>query len=478
MSVFARSDSSFEKYSIPLATFPKMPFTWVQPGIVLSDALLIIAGSIVSHFTYWKMISSEGEFEPAFALGVVVVLYFIPINRYRRNYSVDALTNGWRQVREVILIWSIAFLLLGTLAFLLKIGAEFSRGATSAFYLLGLGLLLASRLIVAKWVLLACAGATFADRTILLIGDREKITTTPHIESLARFGYRATKILPLSTENSAELTEAVIAELSEDPEIKDVVIAAGWEEIDSVEEIVRSLRLLPVGIKLLPDSKIAQVLDKRGVQLGNVWTKELQRPPLSIEEQAIKRVLDLILALSASIILLPLLAIVALAIKIDSGGPILFTQARNGFTNRAFRIVKFRTLNTLEDGANIKQVTRNDSRVTRVGRLLRQTSIDELPQLWNIIRGDMSIVGPRPHATAHNSQYGKLIANYAFRHHVKPGLTGWAQINGLRGETGTVELMRRRVELDLWYIDNWSLWLDIKIIARTFVSVLVQRSAY
>jgi Undecaprenyl-phosphate glucose phosphotransferase len=478
MSVFARSDSSFNKYSLPLAALPRMPFTWVQPGIVLSDAFLIVASSIVSHFTYWQMISSENEFEPAFALGLVVVLYFIPINGYRRNYSVDALTNGWRQVREVILIWSVAFLLLGTLAFLLKIGADFSRGAASAFYFVGLGFVLGSRLVVAKWLLLARSGAAFADRTILLIADRETLAATPHIENLARFGYRATTILSLSTANNSELTDEVIAEISKNPDIKDVVIAAGWEQIDSVEEIVRGLRLLPVGIKLLPDSKIAQVLDKRGVQLGNVWTKELQRPPLSIEEQAIKRSLDLILALAATIILLPLLAIVAIIIKLDSEGPILFTQARNGFTNRAFRIVKFRTLNTLEDGTNIKQVTRNDSRVTRVGRLLRQTSIDELPQLWNIIRGDMSIVGPRPHATAHNSQYGKLIANYAFRHHVKPGLTGWAQINGFRGETCTVELMKRRVELDLWYIDNWSLWLDVKIIARTFVSILFQPAAY
>ena len=170
--------------------------------------------------------------------------------------------------------------------------------------------------------------------------------------------------------------------------------------------------------------------------------------------------------------------IAAVLIKFDSYGPILFTQARNGFNNRTFRILKFRTMNTLEDGTNIKQVTRNDSRVTRVGRLLRRTSIDELPQLWNVIRGDMSLVGPRPHAIAHNSQYGQLIANYAFRHHVKPGLTGWAQIHGFRGETSTVELMKRRVELDLWYIDNWSLWLDLKIMVKTFAVLLIQRSAY
>lgn len=474
MSVLPESDSSLKTHPFPITILPRMPFTWVRPAIVLSDAFLIIASSIASHLIYWGTITAES----ASALGLAVVLYFIPINVYRRNYSVDALSDTRRQACEVVLIWSIIFLLLGSVAFLLKIGADFSRGATSAFYFAGLGLIFGSRLLVAKWMLLALTGGAFADRKILLIADPQQLAATPSVKDLARFGYRAAKVLPVSRRPDSSLRDEVVAAISGDPGIKDIVIAAQWEQIDSVEEIVSELRLLPIAVKLLPDPKIAQLLDKRGVQLGNVWTKELQRPPLSIEERAIKRSLDLILALVAGIILLPLMTIVALIIKLDSEGPILFTQARNGFNNRPFRILKFRTLFTLEDGTNIKQVTRNDSRVTRVGRLLRQTSIDELPQLWNVVRGDMSLVGPRPHATAHNSQYGKLIANYAFRHHVKPGLTGWAQINGLRGETCTVELMKRRVELDLWYIDNWSLWLDFKIIARTFVSVLFQLSAY
>ena len=236
--------------------------------------------------------------------------------------------------------------------------------------------------------------------------------------------------------------------------------------------------MLPLPIRLLPDERLADLLGKQGVRLGDIWTKELQRPPLSFEERAFKRFMDLILGLCAGLVLLPVMLIVALLIKLDSEGPILFTQTRNGFGNRTFRILKFRTLHTVEDGPDIKQVSRNDSRVTRIGRLLRRTSIDELPQLWNIIRGDMSIVGPRPHAAAHNSQYGKLIAKYAFRNHVKPGLTGWAQVNGFRGETQTIELMKQRVDHDLWYIDNWSVWIDVKVIARTFVQVLVQPSAY
>jgi undecaprenyl-phosphate galactose phosphotransferase/putative colanic acid biosynthesis UDP-glucose lipid carrier transferase len=166
------------------------------------------------------------------------------------------------------------------------------------------------------------------------------------------------------------------------------------------------------------------------------------------------------------------MAIAAVCIKLDSAGPVIFTQTRIGFNNRAFRIYKFRTLRTLEDGPILKQVTQDDPRMTRCGRFLRQFSIDEMPQLLNVLRGEMSLVGPRPHAVAHNSQYASSIVNYAFRHHVKPGLTGWAQIHGLRGETRTLAMMQRRIDFDMWYVNNWSLWLDIKITMRTIVEVV------
>jgi undecaprenyl-phosphate galactose phosphotransferase/putative colanic acid biosynthesis UDP-glucose lipid carrier transferase len=180
----------------------------------------------------------------------------------------------------------------------------------------------------------------------------------------------------------------------------------------------------------------------------------------------------------ALVALLPLMLITALLIKLDSPGPALFKQKRDGFNQQVFNIYKFRTMHVLEDGPGVKQAIRNDPRVTRLGRWLRKSSIDELPQLFNVIRGDMSLVGPRPHAKCHNSEYEKLIAYYAFRHHVKPGLTGWAQVNGYRGETRRVEQMQRRVEHDLWYINNWSPWLDLRILLQTVVVALWQDTAY
>jgi exopolysaccharide biosynthesis polyprenyl glycosylphosphotransferase len=186
-------------------------------------------------------------------------------------------------------------------------------------------------------------------------------------------------------------------------------------------------------------------------------------------ERFAKRASDVAFAATALALLTPLMLLVALAVKLDSPGPIIFRQRRTGLNGRAFFIYKFRTMAVMEDGRRIIQARQGDPRVTRAGRLLRQSSIDELPQLFNVLKGDMSLVGPRPHAVAHDDQYRTVIANYACRHFVKPGMTGWAQVNGLRGEA---EDMERRIDLDLWYIENWSYGLDFRIIWRTCFEVL------
>jgi undecaprenyl-phosphate galactose phosphotransferase/putative colanic acid biosynthesis UDP-glucose lipid carrier transferase len=203
---------------------------------------------------------------------------------------------------------------------------------------------------------------------------------------------------------------------------------------------------------------------------------EIQRTPLSIFERIQKRSLDVIVATMALLLLIPLLVMTALLIKLDSTGSVIFRQTRGGLNGKLFDILKFRSMTVSENGGDIKQARKQDARVTRIGRLLRKTSIDELPQLWNVLRGDMSLVGPRPHALAHDNYYDQLISNYAYRHHVKPGLTGWAQVNGFRGETPTIASMEKRVEHDVWYVTNWSIWLDIRIMARTTIVLADQHS--
>jgi putative colanic acid biosynthesis UDP-glucose lipid carrier transferase len=175
---------------------------------------------------------------------------------------------------------------------------------------------------------------------------------------------------------------------------------------------------------------------------------------------------------------MPLFLMTAIAIKLDSPGPVIFRQRRSGFNGRQFQIMKFRTMSVLEDGETVVQAKPNDGRVTRVGNWLRRTSIDELPQLFNVLQGNMSIIGPRPHALAHDSEFSNLVANYAYRHHVKPGITGWAQVNGHRGQTNTVADIEKRLELDLWYIDNWSFALDFKIAVMTVIEIVQGENAY
>ena len=192
----------------------------------------------------------------------------------------------------------------------------------------------------------------------------------------------------------------------------------------------------------------------------------------------VKRAIDLLASILALIFFAPIMALTALAIKLDGEGPIFFLQKRKGFNGRQFVMFKFRTMTVQENGDVVTQATRSDPRVTKIGRLLRSASIDELPQLINVIRGEMSLIGPRPHALAHDNYFENLLQDYAFRHHVKPGMTGWAQVNGLRGATPSLDLIARRVEMDLWYINNWSLWLDFQILIKTFFEVLRKRNAY
>jgi putative colanic acid biosynthesis UDP-glucose lipid carrier transferase len=193
---------------------------------------------------------------------------------------------------------------------------------------------------------------------------------------------------------------------------------------------------------------------------------------------ALKAALDYAIAFSLLVLFLPLFAVIAVAVKQSSSGPIFFRQRRYGYRNREFHVYKFRTMSVMEDGAIVTQAERSDSRVTRVGRFLRRTSLDELPQLLNVLRGEMSIVGPRPHAIAHNEQFAQVLELYPRRHRVKPGITGWAQIHGHRGEIKEPQDIRMRLEHDLYYIDNWSVWLDLEILSRTFLAVLVGRGAY
>ncbi|NJM33943.1 MAG: exopolysaccharide biosynthesis polyprenyl glycosylphosphotransferase [Rhodomicrobium sp.] len=228
--------------------------------------------------------------------------------------------------------------------------------------------------------------------------------------------------------------------------------------------IIEIIYDLPVNIKI--NNKFN--FDKENHENYHVTT--ISDYPLDFLNKILKRTFDIFLSVLIIFFVLPLIAMIAIAIKLDSTGPIFFRQKRGGIYGRHFRIFKFRTMNVLDDGHVIAQAVRGDKRITRVGAFLRRTNLDELPQLFNVILGDMSVVGPRPHAAAHDDAYSKLIPLYTARYKVKPGITGWSQVNGYRGETETIEKMYKRVKYDIFYINNWSILFDFHILIMTCFS--------
>ena len=466
----------------------RIPFGSVEPLVCVLDCVIIVGSSILSGVAYHRwMLGGGGEFETSLAVGLLVAVNFTTILVSRGSYKPLNLISLQGRIKETAAIWFIVFSLLLAVVFSLKVGANLSRGATATFMVVGIALLIGWRAVLSTYLAKALARGSFAERRVVLIGEPEEIDTSEGLHRLRRCGYRPIESFPV-LETDFEADKGVSPRLrsvldqvirtAQSGRAEEILLAIRWDQRRLVDSIVTALRVVPIPIRLAPDRTIAGLLHQPRTEIGSTWVVELHRGPLTWSECAIKRAFDITFSSLALIVFAPTMLIAAIMIKLDSRGPVFFSQLRNGFNTKEFWIFKFRTMTVMEQGLEVKQAARNDKRVTRVGRWLRRSSIDELPQFLNVLRGEMSLVGPRPHATIHNNEYEKLISKYAFRHHVKPGITGWAQINGLRGETARIALMEKRVELDLWYINNWSLWLDIKILMKTFAAVIGQKEAY
>ena len=401
-------------------------------------------------------------------------------------YQVAAVLSFRRNVREIVGIWATVSLLLTLLAFLMKVGADFSRGSIVCFSGLALVLVFFSRWLASHLAKFAVAGDHVQGERVILVGPLEEVAGLNDRMLLQCFGLSAVERivfagnskanLAMSQREVAALDRAILAGRLKNA--AEIVLAFSWSDERKLELVRDHLRASPLPVQLLPDSRIRALTGNRSFRVKKTFSVEVQRGPLSMLELCSKRLLDVVGASIGLLMLAPLMVLTALAIKLDSSGPVLFRQRRNGFNTSQFGIYKFRTMTVMDDGIVVLQAKRNDPRVTRVGRVLRQASIDELPQLFNVLLGDMSLVGPRPHALAHDDKYAEVLSDYAFRNHVKPGITGWAQVNGYRGETIRIEQMKARVDRDLWYINNWSLLLDLKILALTCFEVIRQRNAY
>lgn len=415
------------------------------------------------------------------AMGALIFLNFALIGAARGAYRLERLRNLRGQLREVTLAWGASIVVFLGVAFSLKISSDLSRGATLLFFAGGWVALAMFRAAIVHLIRAEQAVRLFAPVGAVVLGEYSELSKVDWCSRLERDGYALHRVVSyISRRGPNDMERAMRETISAGRAdgVQAVFVVMPWNAIREIEKICSTLKGLPIPVRLLADHRVSQFLAHGLETIGGAPAAQLQRAPLSKSEQAVKRCMDLAMALAGLVLLFPLLVFTAIAIKLDSPGPVLFWQTRNGFNGRTFRIAKFRSMHVAEDGDVIRQAARGDARLTRLGGWLRKTSIDELPQLWNVLRGDMSVVGPRPHAAAHNREYEQLIASYALRNHVKPGLTGWAQINGFRGATATVDLMRQRVDFDLHYINNWSVWLDLRIIIRTVHLVWRDPAAY
>lgn len=287
------------------------------------------------------------------------------------------------------------------------------------------------------------------------------------------------RINPEGLEVDGKLDDLI--ETCRNESIDKIVIALPQSADNRISYVAKKLEQLPVSIHIvthMASDLVDQSAAHNVSNIGTVGMLDVKQKPLTDWAPIVKRVEDVVLSSILLVAALPLFAIIAAAIKFDSNGPVIFRQRRGGLNQRVFEMLKFRTMRVMEDGDDVTQAEKTDARVTRVGKLLRRTSLDELPQLINVLNGEMSLVGPRPHARVHDEQFGEMLTTYANRHQVKPGMTGLAQVNGLRGKISSTENVEARVDADLAYIKNWSIGLDLKILCRTVWAVIRGTNAH
>lgn len=396
--------------------------------------------------------------------------------------------SGWTRV---LWAWTATAATMLVVAFFLKTSEDFSRSWTLIWFASAAACLVVVRAAGTTWLRRMRRRGILNQRVVVFGSGPSGARLTNYIRSnsslmIDLLGYCDDRAAVRDSEAIPELPYLgsldSLVESIKLGEVDQVIIALPSISEARLREIVSGLAMLPVLTRLAPHVPDMALTARSLVFLGDLPLLTLFERPISGLDQVVKRLEDLILASLLILLLAPLFVLIAIAIKADSRGKVFFRQPREGFNHNIFRIWKFRTMQTASlEIDDIRQATRNDARVTRVGRLLRMTSIDELPQLFNVLSGEMSLVGPRPHASSTkvgSARFAEVAANYAARHRVKPGITGWAQVNGWRGETDTEEKLVKRIEYDMFYIENWSIAFDLYILVRTLAAVIAARAAY
>jgi putative colanic acid biosynthesis UDP-glucose lipid carrier transferase len=443
------------------------------------DFIVLLVASTGGYWLYGQIaLGTYGDLSLYVGIGLLVATVFVLAMGGVHAYRPAEILSFRRQVAIICTCLPAVLVFLLTIVFFLKIGATISRGAILSTAALSLCGLISLRLMWYSYLQRAIAHAAFPTRRVLLI-CHSATPTEPIVQKAALGGLSVKHTMRIG---QAESTAASMREECERHGIADVdevlIIWGDFGSLQTLEACLSALRQFCLPVSVMFAGLVGDIAEGSAQNIGESRAFQTHRPPLDMLERGVKRSFDIAFSIAALTVMLPICLVIAIAIKLDSQGPVFFVQSRKGYSGRPFRILKFRSMTVMEDAGDIRQATRNDPRVTRIGAFIRSSSLDELPQFWNVLRGEMSVVGPRPHALAHDDLYGTLIAQYASRRHVKPGLTGWAQINGHRGETPTVDKMADRVRHDIWYINNWSIWLDLRIIFSTVLSMRDRSNVY
>lgn len=429
-------------------------------GVTFSRDYLLVLLSLVLLYAY---------------IGESVALY--------RSWRVGRFS---RMLMLLILVHSACFLLIFSLLFVLKEGATFSRVVLLGWYSSSL-LALVSWRISAKHIKAWRRRRGLSMQTVAIVGMTKSgmqlhQQMQDHIElgfeCIGFFDDRTAERLGQGYKHLLKGSIEQAVEMAQQGKVSKLYICLPMLAERRIADIIQRLGDTTVDVLLVPDFLLKNLMHARIGSVGEMDTLSVFESPVYGIKDFYKRTFDILFSTSVLLLISPLLAIIALAIKVDSTGPVFFRQNRYGLDGKAIKVLKFRSMRVQENGAKVVQATKNDPRITRLGAFLRRTSLDELPQFINVLLGDMSVVGPRPHAVAHNEEYRKQVAYYMLRHKVRPGITGWAQVNGWRGETDTLEKMEMRVKYDLEYIRHWSLWFDIRIVFMTLFKGFTGKNAY
>ena len=452
----------------------------------LSDPAAVILAALVSYMARFSFDASlmPKDYRALVLFAVFCVVIVFPLFGMYSSWRGQSLV---KQARVIFLSWLTVVVLMIVILFGMKISSDYSRLWLGLWMVSGLLFLLVSRMCIYGFLQYQRKkGRNYRCVVIVGAGDLGKRL----LSNVADSPWTGFKVQGLFDDNiklhgnSINGYEVVgdllhVEKFVQAHKVDEVWIALPMRAEKRVKELLYALRHQTVNIKFIPDIFGFTLLNHSMTEIAGLPAVNLSDTPMLGGNQVVKAIEDRLLGLLIFILISPLLLLIFIAIKATSPGPALFKQKRHGWDGRIINVYKFRTMKVhCEEQGKVTQACKNDARITKLGAFLRRTSLDELPQFYNVLQGRMSIVGPRPHAVQHNELYKDQVNRYMLRHMVKPGITGWAQVNGLRGETDTLEKMQKRIEYDLYYIENWSLWFDLKIILLTIFKGFINNNAY